>query len=126
MVFETNTVVGKAVAEDIKSLSYDQEILEGRPYNKTPTIDIGDYFQDENKQPYKLKDLSKKYLDAEEVASKFQEGSHSAIADARVTMKLYLKMVEMKENGLGPPFRVERSKGSGYKYTPGDVCKCKK
>jgi hypothetical protein len=127
IVLRGNTLVGKALKDDLSSLSFDEEIRQKNYFGHDNCIDIGDYFRDAGGQPYSLKTLQENLFSDEERSSCFQEGAHSAITDARYTMKLYLKMYEMKKQGKMPPFNFKRpvKKGS-FKFTPGDICKCKK
>jgi hypothetical protein len=109
-----NTLVGFGLAEDLKRLDYSHDKLEDlqdfRPYN------------DENGQPYSLRDLATQYLGLGEIQGK----EHSAIIDARVTRSLYkhkMRMMTCPENY--PEKKIERTVRPKFKHTPGDWCHCR-
>ncbi|CAG7824234.1 unnamed protein product [Allacma fusca] len=89
-VLKGNTVVGAAVEQDLKSLDYD--FLE----NRTKVVDLQDFFKNE-KGPFKLLDLATHFFPNKQ---NFQCAKHSAISDARMTMKIAKKMFFLMKDGV--------------------------
>jgi len=105
-----NKLIGVNINEDLKSLRY----------RHVDTEDLQNYFKDNNKQPYSLKALAIDLLGK----SKFQEDSHSAIQDARVTRDLF-RLKEDLAIRDAMEFEIERPARTPYSYDPTDRCFCK-
>jgi DNA polymerase III epsilon subunit-like protein len=77
-----NTLVGFSLKNDLKSLLFCHPI--------DMCEELQEFFIDEKKQPYSLKTLAIHYFKTRT----FQNGTHSALQDARMTRKLHIKKLE--------------------------------
>lgn len=111
---KSNTLVGQAIAGDLKSLAF----------HHWETEDLEDFFRDERSQPYSLRSLAKALLGLDNV----QECVHSAITDARLTQKLYQKKLELQKLHANKRSRLyfdfARVPRTPFKRDRLDVCKC--
>lgn len=111
-----NTLVGHNIFKDLDAMKYEHDRVE----------DLQDYpdFRDHQNQPYGLKALASTYLGEERMES-FQNGEHSAIKDARVTMDMYKIREKMKYDPINFPVKpVSRPPRNPFRKTKGDFCLC--
>ncbi|CAG7719939.1 unnamed protein product [Allacma fusca] len=116
-VLANNTVVGAAVQEDLDSVGYDFKS------NKTTIMEIQDYFRD-SKGPFRLSDLVQHLFPQK---TDFQCSLHSAIADARMTVKVAKRMLVLKRKHPDSTTygSIQRS-SKPAKLDVGDRCHCSK
>ena len=111
----TNTLVGFAIKDDLVSMGY--------PYDQVRTEDLHSFFKDYNNQPYSVKALAAEFLNGKEI----QEGHHSAITDARVTLALHkVKQQKVRESDIRVLFiDIARPPKEPWQNN-GEYCKCRK
>jgi len=110
--FMENTVVGFGVRQDLNSIGVQHSKIE----------ELQHFFKDKEGQPYKVKLLAEHFLQGKKV----QEGSHSAITDARVHLALYkVKQKLESENPHEIPY-FDLVRAPKEPFPKGVYCTCKK
>jgi DNA polymerase III epsilon subunit-like protein len=109
-----NTLVGFSLKNDLKSLLFYHPI--------DMCEELQEFFIDEKRQPYSLKTLAMHYFKTRT----FQNGTHSALQDARMTRKLHIKKLEAINKNPNCRYHHHLSISRATKEMPLEKCRCKR